>query len=306
MDLDSALHVLGIPRGATQREVDAAYRRAALRAHPDKPGGSLDAFHRVRGAYCVASDPAAAGEPPALTQSSYVVTWMFHAAAAVAASACRAPDVCLLLPVTLDDEIAGRVKKLVIAVMRWDDETSVLVKTQQTLFVPLAERRDEYTFPGLGDDPMVPWLMLMRQVLPGCSTKGRGDVRLRLERLPHATFRVDDVLCDHDLHTEVRVTPLDYYYGTEVRIDHLDGLQPVVIAYSHRVGAVHIEKGRGMPLRSSCNRGDLHVFFELHMPYVPPDRLAAPGVREALELLFSPMDDGEGRVQVAGNMNLTS
>ena len=304
MDLDSALQVLGIPRASTQREVDAAYRRAALRTHPDKPGGCPEAFHRVRSAYCVASKPAAAG--PDLAPSSYVVTWMFHAAAAVAASACRAPDVCLLLPITLDDEIAGRVKKLVIAVMRWDNETSVLVKTQQTLFVPLAERRDEYTFPGLGDDPMVPWLMLMRQVLPGCATKGRGDVRLRLERLPHATFRVDDVLCDHDLHTEVRVTPLDYYYGTEVRIDHLDGLQPVVIDYSHRLGAVHIEKGRGMPLSSpDRNRGDLHVFFELHMPDVSPERLAAPGVREALELLFSP--DGCGAPpQVAGNMNFTS
>lgn len=299
MNTESAFQLLGIPQGATRREIDIAYRRAALRCHPDKPGGSAQAFQKVRAAYTVAinEEPVCGCHSTTPDHSaSYVVQWMFHAAAAVAATACRASEVQLSLRVSLEDEYMGRVKKLVITVMRWDNATLGLVRSQQTLFVPLSERRDEYLFPGMGDDPPIVWLMVMRQALPGCAAKGRGDVRLRIERIPHHAFRVDDVICVHDLHVDVSVTPFDHYYGKQVDIDHFDGLPPVSVHYSRTSGAVHIEKGRGMPLASSpssdhggvTNRGDLHVFFDLHLPDIPPERLAAPGTREAMQRMFAP------------------
>ena len=50
--------VLGIDREATSEDVRRAYRKASLRSHPDKPGGSREAFQAIAEAYTVLSDPA--------------------------------------------------------------------------------------------------------------------------------------------------------------------------------------------------------------------------------------------------------
>ncbi|WP_224999487.1 J domain-containing protein [Cesiribacter sp. SM1] len=53
-------HILGLSRTATQVEVKAAYRKLALRYHPDKNGGSSYAeerFKQISEAYRVLSDP---------------------------------------------------------------------------------------------------------------------------------------------------------------------------------------------------------------------------------------------------------
>lgn len=51
LQLHNAYSVLGLPKGAPLSEVKQAYRRLALRYHPDRPGGSADAFNRVERAY---------------------------------------------------------------------------------------------------------------------------------------------------------------------------------------------------------------------------------------------------------------
>ena len=295
-DVDAAFNLLGIPRIASRREVDAAYRRAALRCHPDKPGGSTQEFHRVHAAYTVVTTTLPGRCPhDAIKEVPFAVHWMVLAAAAVATSACRAADVCIDLPVSLEDEFFGRVKKVVISVARWDNGLSALAKTTHTLFVPLAANTPEYTCCGVGDDPPIPWLMVMRQALPGCATKGRGGVRVSIKCSPHPVFYIDNVLCSSDLHTDVDVTPFDHYYGREVCIEHFDGLPPVVVNYSRKVGGVHIERGRGMPITHPAlrtERGDLHIFFEIRLPDVSPERLEAPGVRNALMFLFAKGEEG--------------
>lgn len=52
---------LGLQPGALADDVRTAFRRAALRTHPDKPGGSADRFRLVQYAYeCLAGQAAAA------------------------------------------------------------------------------------------------------------------------------------------------------------------------------------------------------------------------------------------------------
>jgi curved DNA-binding protein CbpA len=51
--------VLGIERSATESRIRKAYRQAALRTHPDKLGGSLQAFHKVAIAFEILSCPQA-------------------------------------------------------------------------------------------------------------------------------------------------------------------------------------------------------------------------------------------------------
>ena len=54
---------LGIPADFTEAELKAGYRRASLRAHPDKVGGSSDAFARVAASYETLADDSVSYGP---------------------------------------------------------------------------------------------------------------------------------------------------------------------------------------------------------------------------------------------------
>lgn len=49
--------VLGLEKSATADDIKRAYRKMAVRYHPDKPGGDEEAFKRVSAAYETLSDP---------------------------------------------------------------------------------------------------------------------------------------------------------------------------------------------------------------------------------------------------------
>ena len=51
IELHQSYRVLGLPEGAPLTEVKQAYRRLALRYHPDCPGGSTATFERIERAY---------------------------------------------------------------------------------------------------------------------------------------------------------------------------------------------------------------------------------------------------------------
>jgi DnaJ-class molecular chaperone len=48
---------LGLREDATQEDVRAAYKRAAQRTHPDKPGGDTKEFRKVKHAYAILVSP---------------------------------------------------------------------------------------------------------------------------------------------------------------------------------------------------------------------------------------------------------
>ena len=72
LSLSAARAILGVAPGADERELRAAYREAAKRAHPDRPGGDATLFRDVLTAYRMlqgVEPPAGLGFPPATVQT---------------------------------------------------------------------------------------------------------------------------------------------------------------------------------------------------------------------------------------------
>jgi len=53
--------ILGIQRGATDEEIKKAYRKMAVKYHPDKPGGDEEKFKEVADAYDRLTNPKRSG-----------------------------------------------------------------------------------------------------------------------------------------------------------------------------------------------------------------------------------------------------
>lgn len=77
LTLAAARALLGVAPGADERELRAAYREAAKRAHPDRPGGDAALFRDVLAAYRLLQDqppPRQIHFPPACTAAEMPVS----------------------------------------------------------------------------------------------------------------------------------------------------------------------------------------------------------------------------------------
>jgi curved DNA-binding protein len=78
LSLQAARAILGVAPGADERELRSAYREAAKRAHPDRPGGDAALFRDVLAAYRLLQDnpvrqihfPPAVAEPARVEQAT--------------------------------------------------------------------------------------------------------------------------------------------------------------------------------------------------------------------------------------------
>ena len=288
--------VLGLSKDATLQEIRTAYKRSALAHHPDKPGGSAASFALVHRAYQDALNNHHGGDLGTDTSTVTAIAQFMRWFAAAAKAAMmlkeqiRAPDIVIDLPVTLEDVFFRRVKKVVLSVRRWSAEAASFVRQRQVVMVPVTEARDrDVSFEACGDDPDVAWFMLMKSSMnTNNNSRTRGDVRVRVRYQPHDVYRVDDTVSPLDLHAEVSVSPIHYYYGMSVDLPHFEG--PAIRAEYHgRTGRkVHVEHGRGLfaTAPSTVTRGDVYVFFELAMPDIPTERLDDPSFYSALEYVF--------------------
>jgi curved DNA-binding protein len=117
LSLQAARAILGVAPGADERELRAAYREAAKRAHPDRPGGDAALFRDVLTAYRLLQDAPVPQIrfPPAVTEPARVeqATLRIDTAMAFAGGA-------------LDLSVDGRKLRLTLpAGLRADDKVRV-------------------------------------------------------------------------------------------------------------------------------------------------------------------------------------
>jgi curved DNA-binding protein len=284
--------ILGVPRTATQQEIQRAFRAKARKSHPDvnKAPDAEAKFKELNEAYEVLRDAQKrerydklganwqAGQefhPPPGWQTvefdfggaddlggfSDFFASLFggglgqrqHGARPRAHPPRRGQDQEAELPLTLEEVARGGTKSVQLARQVMDERGHVHVENK-TYDVRLPS--------GLSDGSRI---RLAGQGGDGGPDAAAGDLYLVVRLAPHAKFAVDG----HDLRTAVLITPWEAALGGEVTIPTLQGTATIKVPAGTSSGQVLRLRGQGLP-RNGSERGNL--LAELRV--VVPDRLS--------------------------------
>jgi curved DNA-binding protein len=267
--------VLGVPRNATQEELQAAYRRLSRSLHPDvnKEPGAEDRFKEVGEAYRVLSDPE--------TRARYDMRSRGgprpRAGAGARTGPGRGPGGGFggsgprgfpgdLGGVDLEDLIgdlfgAGPVPGA-------DQEAELELTLEEayaggrrwvTLAGPEGSRGYQVSIPpGVVDG--------QRIRLAGEGGRGGGDARagdlyLVVRIAPHPRYRLEG----RDLHTELPVTPWEAALGATIPVASPGGEVKVRVPPGSSTGRRLRLRGQGMP-NPRGEPGDLYAEVRIHVP----------------------------------------
>jgi molecular chaperone DnaJ len=295
--------VLGVGRNASEEEIRAAYRRLALRYHPDRNPGDKGAearFKEINEAYEVLSDPekrrlydqyghqwrwvhqygGAPGTAPGATSSGYASspwTWRAHT---------TTPEDLLgdLLGGDLLERFFG-VRTGPARRTRVEQEVEISLEEAFSGTRRLLELSGEQPClscrqTGRGGRGVCPacggrgFLTVPQRfevtIPPGVDTGSRvrvtpggQEVILRIAVRPHPRFQRQGP----DLRTEVEVPLYTAILGGEVVVPTVEGRIALTIPPETQNGAVFRIPGQGMPiLENPARRGDLHVVVKVRLP----------------------------------------
>jgi curved DNA-binding protein len=238
--------VLGIHRGADEQAIRQAYKKLALRYHPDRAGGDEERFKQVSEAYAALSNNknGATVSAPMETVDMYEIfktmffDYLFPR---------RSPDRTIPLPVSLEEVMRGiiipyRLRRTIHQQIVWE----VVYITVP----PGTPDKTVFTMDNKGDD------------VEGCDI--RGDVHFVITYKPHPVFTVSGL----DLVWETTINLLEFCTGFERVVEIPDG---TVVGIQLESGDVltSFEKyipGRGLVYNGRS--GDLVVRIVPHFPTV--------------------------------------
>ena len=262
--------ILGVKCTASKDEIRAAYKRAVLRCHPDKPGGDQALFMKVQEAYQILSDTQARETYDALggdmaATAPYLTDLLFAFISVVfkvrekmrqpkenagnttqpAQDVARPPDLHFTVDATLDDIYRGCVKVLTVNVLRDNAMTKV------PLGVSLVDFRDDCVFEGAGDNCLA-------------------DIHVRVRALEEGDVQLDNILAEYDTYIEMDITLMEFYGGVQRRIPYLAGEELLLGMGVEKLqnSLVEVFTGKGMPYTKNGERirGDCYVFLRIAIP----------------------------------------
>ncbi|KAK1877622.1 DnaJ like subfamily B member 1 [Dissostichus eleginoides] len=286
--------VLGIAKGATEDEVKKAYRKQALRFHPDKnkSPGAEDKFKEIAEAYDVLSDakkkdvydrfgeeglkgtPASGGH----TGQSYNYTFHgdphamfaeFFGGPRRAHEKKKDPPVMHELKVSLEEVFSGCTKKMKISRKRLNPDGCTMRNEDKILTVDIKRGWKEgtkITFPKEGDET---------------PSNIPADVVFVVKDKPHPVFRREG----SDIIYPAKISLREALCGCTVNAPTLDGR--TITVSSRDVVKPGMKKriaGEGLPL-SKCpeKRGDMVLDFTVKFP----EKLGQ-STRDALKQILPP------------------
>jgi curved DNA-binding protein len=297
--------VLGVPRGASEDEIRAAYRRLARRHHPDinKDEGAEDRFKEISEAYEVLRDPEKRERYDRLGPN-----WKAGQDVSGAPGFDGFEDVRVEFGgggfggADFSDFFEGlfgsraggrRARGFEGFSGRGSDLEAVLELTLEDAFAggkrrfALADGREyEVNIPrGVRDGQRI---RLGGEGGQGPGGGPPGDLYLRVRLKPHPRFRLND----RDLEVDLPVAPWEAALGATVDVPTLQGRARVKVPAHSSCGRRLRLRGEGMPSGADGNAGDLYAAVKI----VVPKRLTREE-REAFERLaevsnFDPRKEG--------------
>lgn len=262
-------HILGLPPRSNIEEIKKSYKALALKYHPDKPGGSVERFQKIKSAYEFLSDPAQkefydktyVGND----QLSSMISSLFDTLVDVMKQKARkkpppktTTNSILVIPVkvTLDEIYNCEIKKIVVRLRRGEGWEKV------PFYIDLVKHdKGLYIFPGQGDDEY----------------GVKRDIQFKISIQDHAFVKRDTVISCNDLYMEKDMNMYQYYHGIQAKIPFLGSeeldIQTRIPAnarhmsdfytYTHRI------EGGGLPYTDETGHvmyGDLYIYFRLRLP----------------------------------------
>lgn len=262
--------VLGLDSKASQEDIKKAYRRLALKYHPDKYHSAEDKFKKINEAYQILSDPEKrilyddVNEFTKNTGSSSMdYMEMLKTLIMVFLSTMRQKqlkkELKLSIHVTLDEIYRGDTKKLVISTKKWQGGGSIT----KNIYIPLANFTGECAFPSQGDE-----------VDDGVFT----DIKIAIDVEEHHLIKRDRILCEYDLYLEQNINIYEYYAGFSREIPYLNNETLRIACDGTKTPSdfkiLKILYGKGLPYtedNGEKKRGNLYVYFNLALPKTVDD-----------------------------------
>lgn len=298
------LNVLGLNETATKADIKAAFRKLALKCHPDKSQSqksSIEEFQQVKDAYDFLMDAVDKNTNNMSDNLGDSVIWSkvfdilvtqinatmkrtqkekhkenrrskkcHHAQPPTAADPRYCVDNILNIKmrVTLDDLYHARVKKLLVKVK--DVRTNSF--DQEELYVSLFNYKETYIFKNKGDF---------------LADGSRGNIHVTLEIEAHDLVHADKILCPYDLYIDMDISLSEYYCRNYMAISYFgEILELEDIKPGQKCMLV---KGKGLPYFDSNTeedtRGDLYVYLHLKLPFFE-DNIVPADVKEVLSKHF--------------------
>ncbi len=279
---------LGVNKGATQDEIQKAYRRLAKKLHPDlNPGNKAaeEKFKEISVAYDLLGDPdkrarfdrgeidASGAERPRQQQyyrdfadqggwSAYTSNSGF----ADFGDYAGAEDI--LSEIFGREGRAGRRRRG--QDVRYHLELSFLDAVnggKQSIILPDGSTLDVNIPPGTRDGQI---LRLRGKGRPGVGDGPPGDALIEISVLPHPYFtRKGD-----DIHLDLPISLKEAVLGAKVKVPPPGGTVTVAVPKWSNTGRILRLKGRGVP-RADGSKGDEYIKLMLMLPEKPDPKLEA-------------------------------
>ena len=253
--MDDHYKTLGIEKTASLDEIKKAYRKLAMKYHPDRDDGDQEKFQQIKHAYEILSDPKKRQEydnPPSFDNwtgpagdFSDVFSEFFRRQAAWQhRPPAKNATVSAHLSITLEEAFTG---KDIVATIKLPNSRKEVISIK----IPAGVRSNTVLkLSGVGDDS--------NQSIP------RGDVHVSIIVENHKDFQ----RVDNDLVKEVTINAFDALLGTSVEIETIDKKTlSVNVPAGIQMGTTLSVPGYGMPiLNNTSQRGRLIIPINIKIP----------------------------------------
>jgi DnaJ-class molecular chaperone len=259
---------LGVKRGATDDEIKAAYRKAAMKHHPDR-GGDETTFKKISEAYDVLSDPEKKRmidrgiDPNSQPNHPYGNSFNqgpfdFHFGGAPPGMddifsrftgfggrpQRKNKSLNIVVDLTLEEVLTGKEVNAELTIPGSNKKRMINI-----VIPPGIESGQQIRYEGMGDD-------LLKDIRPG-------DLLVNVNVLSHPTFRREN----SSIIIEKVISVWDAILGTSIDIETLDGKTlNINIPKGSQPGMILNCRGEGLPLMRTRQRGNLLIQVKMEVP----------------------------------------